>query len=86
MCRAVSSALQVLTAVFGMGTGVTLGEKPRRRVRRVEKGFGEAPKALVGIGSAIQGVHHSSLGLCPVWPGSLDVFSYRKSLLELHFM
>jgi len=40
----------------------------------------------VGIRSAIQGVHHSSFGLCPVWPGSLDVFSYRKSLLELSFM
>jgi len=24
--------------------------------------------------------------LSPVWPGSLDGFSYRKSLLELHFV
>ena len=32
-----------------MGTGVTPGEKPRRRVRRVRRDFGEARIALVGI-------------------------------------
>src|ERR1700675_1581195 len=36
--RAVSSALQGLTSVFGMGTGVTLAVRPPGNLRRVTAG------------------------------------------------